>query len=53
MWVGKRRELLNAYLLQTLDEVRQKAEEWRADYNKQRPHKSLGYVPPAEYKPIS
>jgi putative transposase len=48
-----RRELLNAYLFQTLDEVRQKAEEWRIDYNKNRPHKSLGYVPPAEYKPIS
>ena len=48
-----RRELLNAYLFQTLDEVRQKAEEWRIDYNKHRPHKSLGYVPPAEYKPIS
>jgi putative transposase len=45
-----RRELLNAYLFQTLDEVREKAEEWRLDYNEKRPHASLGYVPPAEYK---
>lgn len=45
-----RRELLNAYLFQTLDEVRQKAEEWRVDYNQHRPHKSLGYVPPIEYE---
>ncbi len=45
-----RRELLNAYLFQTLDEVREKAEEWRVDYNENRPHASLGYVPPAEYK---
>lgn len=47
-----RRELLNAYLFQTIDEVRHKAEEWRQDYNLHRPHKSLGYVPPAEYENI-
>jgi putative transposase len=45
-----RRELLNAYLFQTLDEVRHQTELWRQDYNEKRPHKSLGYVPPAEYK---
>jgi putative transposase len=45
-----RRELLNAYLFQTLDEVRQQAEIWKLDYNENRPHESLGYVPPAEYK---
>lgn len=44
-----RRELLNAYIFRSLAEVREKAEEWRQDYNHQRPHKSLGYVPPAEY----
>lgn len=48
-----RRELLNAYLFQTLDEVRKQAELWRLDYNHQRPHESLGYVPPAEYKKIN
>lgn len=45
-----RRELLNAYLFQTLAEVREKAEEWRMDYNINRPHASLGYIPPSEYK---
>lgn len=44
-----RRELLNAYVFKTLNEVREKAEEWRIDYNCSRPHSSLGYVPPAEY----
>lgn len=44
-----RRELLNAYVFKSLSEVREKAEEWRIDYNSSRPHSSLGYVPPAEY----
>jgi putative transposase len=44
-----RRELLNAYIFRSLTEVREKAEEWRLDYNQQRPHKSLGYVPPVEF----
>ena len=44
-----RRELLNAYVFNSLNDVRQKAEEWRIDYNSSRPHASLGYVPPAEY----
>jgi putative transposase len=44
-----RRELLNAYVFKSLDDVRQKAEEWRIDYNCTRPHSSLGYVPPSEY----
>jgi putative transposase len=44
-----RRELLNAYVFNTLNEVREKAEEWRIAYNCSRPHSSLGYVPPAEY----
>lgn len=48
-----RRELLNAYLFQTIAEVRYQAEQWRQDYNEHRPHKSLGYVPPKEYQKIS
>lgn len=44
-----RKELLNAYVFTTLNEVREKAEEWRLDYNCSRPHKSLGYVPPVEF----
>ena len=36
-----RRELLNAYVFTSLNEVRQKAEEWRTDHNNHRPHKAL------------
>ena len=44
-----RRELLNAYLFNSLAEVRCLSEEWRIDYNEQRPHKSLGYKSPLAY----
>ena len=47
-----RRELLNAYVFTSLREVREKAEEWRQDYNCSRPHQALGFVPPAEYHKI-
>lgn len=45
-----RRELLNAYVFTSLTEVREKAEEWRMDYNCSRPHQALGFVPPAHYQ---
>ena len=44
-----RRELLNAYLFSSLNEVRILSEEWRVDYNTERPHKSLGYLSPLNY----
>jgi putative transposase len=44
-----RRELLNAYLFGSLNEVRILSEEWRVDYNTERPHKSLGYLSPLLY----
>lgn len=44
-----RRELLNVYVFNTLEEARNNAEQWRIDYNCSRPHQSLGFVPPAEY----
>lgn len=44
-----RRGLLNAYLFSSLAEVRIMAEEWRMDYNQERPHKSLGYLSPVLY----
>ena len=44
-----RRELLNAYLLYSLAEVRTMSAEWRMDYNSERPHKSLGYLSPLNY----
>ena len=44
-----RRELLNAYMFTTLDEVREFCEDWRMDYNYERPHKSLGYLSPVTF----
>ena len=44
-----RKELLNAYLFYSLPEVREMAEEWRQDHNCQRPHQSLGFIPPVEF----
>lgn len=44
-----RRELLNAYLFNSLAEVRILSEEWRIDYNTERPHKSLGYLSPLKF----
>lgn len=44
-----RRELLNTWLFYTLAEVRIMTEEWRHDYNHERPHKSLGYMSPIKY----
>lgn len=44
-----RRELLNAYVFHSLDNVREKAGKWMNDYNNVRPHKSLGYLPPIRF----
>lgn len=44
-----RRELLNAYIFTSMDHVREFCEEWRIDYNNERPHKSLGYLPPTVF----
>ena len=46
-----RKELLNAYVFKTLDEVRLKTEEWMYDYNYHRPHKSLNYMAPIDLLP--
>lgn len=43
-----RRELLNAFVFRTLDEVREKVAQWQYDYNHHRPHRSLGYRAPVE-----
>ncbi len=43
-----RRELLNAYIFNSLNEVREKAEEWMTDYNYHRPHQALDFKSPAD-----
>lgn len=47
-----RKELLDAYLFYTLNEVRIMAEEWQQDYNHERPHDALGNVPPVFFNPF-
>lgn len=44
-----RDELLNAELFADVREARALAATWRNEYNRRRPHSSLGYVPPAVY----
>ena len=41
-----RKDLLNAYLFKSLAEVNKKAQEWKTDFNENRPHKALGYKSP-------
>lgn len=43
-----RNELLDLYLFQSLEEVREATYWWMIEYNEQRPHDSLGDLTPAE-----
>ena len=44
-----RDECLNANWFTSLSDARRKIEAWREDYNQQRPHSSLNYMPPADF----
>ena len=46
-----REEVLDAYLFDSLDQVRAITEAWLAIYNTERPHDSLGQVPPLTFLP--
>lgn len=47
---GKLRdECLNTSWFETLEQAKQEIESWKTDYNEQRPHSSLGNIPPAQY----
>jgi putative transposase len=45
-----RREVLNAHLFSSLSEVREIIHHWLISYNEERPHSSLGNLPPNAYK---
>ncbi|MEC4091937.1 IS3 family transposase [Pseudoalteromonas rubra] len=45
-----RREFLDAYLFESLNQVREMTWFWRLDYNEERTHESLGNMPPAAYR---
>ena len=45
-----RDELLDPYLFTTLSQVREMSAAWMISYNEERPHASLGRIPPAEFQ---
>jgi putative transposase len=46
-----RQDVLDAYVFSSLGEVRIATEEWLKDCNTERPHDSLGRVPPFTFLP--
>jgi putative transposase len=45
-----REEVLNRYLFEDLDQVREMTHKWLIMYNEQRPHRALGGLPPAAFR---
>jgi putative transposase len=46
-----REEVLSAYVFESLEQVREITESWLLEYNQERPHESLGSVPPLMFLP--
>lgn len=46
-----REEVLDAYLFESVDDVQEISDRWLTDYNQNRPHESLGGLPPATFLP--
>jgi len=45
-----RHEVLNAYVFESLDQVREITADWLISYNEERPHEALAGLPPATYR---
>ena len=45
-----RTEVLDAYLFESLVDVRRITEAWIQEYNEERPHDAIGHVPPSEFR---
>ncbi len=41
-----RDEVLDAYIFEAIEQVREVNDTWLSEYNEERPHDSLGRVPP-------
>ena len=46
-----RQEVLNAHLFETVRDVQRLSDEWLRGYNEERPHDSLGRIPPVQFLP--
>jgi putative transposase len=45
-----RTEVLDAYLFESLVDVRRITEAWILEYNEERPHDAIGRIPPSEFR---
>ena len=45
-----RHEVLDAYVFESLDQVREIIAQWMQEYNEERPHDTLGRVPPSLFR---
>ena len=45
-----REAVLDMFVFQSLDEVREQTENWLKEYNEERPHEALGHLTPREYR---
>ncbi len=47
-----RTEVLNSYVFESLEQVREISAEWLQRYNEERPHDALASLPPARYRAL-
>lgn len=48
-----RKEVLDVYLFEDLEQVRELSNQWLTSYNEERPHDALGGLPPSVYRQLT